>query len=231
MFYQASNPIVSADRQLDLTARITVKFLKTALLIISVCAMTIANSFAAEQDAQSQNQDTQKESNMSETSTVLLTTSLGDITLEVDHKNAPATAKNFISYVESGFYDGVIFHRVIRGFMIQTGGHEIGMGRKAPNAAIINESDNGLDNDKYTISMARTQDPHSATSQFFINTNDNSNLNYNKDVPPGWGYAVFGKVIEGTDVVDEIEKVQTTRVGPHADVPATDVVIVSAKVL
>jgi peptidyl-prolyl cis-trans isomerase B (cyclophilin B) len=172
-----------------------------------------------------------QETTMSDTSTILLSTSLGDITIELDHKNAPESAKNFEAYVAAGHYDGVIFHRVIPNFMIQGGGFAIGMQQKPTQATIVNEADNGLKNMKYTLAMARTNEPHSASSQFFINTNDNDFLNHTATTPQGWGYAVFGKVTDGFDVVDQIGTVQTGQQGPHGDVPVTDVVIVSAKKL
>ncbi|MEO0368981.1 MAG: peptidylprolyl isomerase [Pseudomonadota bacterium] len=176
-------------------------------------------------------ENTNKEEPMSETVTVLMTTSLGDITLELDAAKAPATVANFKSYLEDGHYDGTIFHRVIPNFMIQGGGFEIGMQQKATKTPVENEADNGLVNDKYTVAMARTPDPNSATSQFFINTKDNDFLNFKSKTPSGWGYAVFGKVVDGFDTVDQIEKVSTGSAGPHGDVPRTDVIIISAKLL
>ena len=160
---------------------------------------------------------------------VLLTTSKGKIKLELDAAKAPKTVENFLSYVRSGHYDGTIFHRVIDGFMIQGGGFEPGMKQKPTNAPVENEAKNGLKNDAYTIAMARTSDPHSASAQFFINVGDNSFLNYPGQ--DGWGYCVFGKVVEGTDVVDQIKSVKTSRAGMHADVPAEDVVIQKAEVV
>ncbi|MGV3654164.1 MAG: peptidylprolyl isomerase [Noviherbaspirillum sp.] len=160
---------------------------------------------------------------------VLLTTSKGKIKLELDAAKAPKTVENFLSYVRSGHYDGTIFHRVIDGFMIQGGGFEPGMKQKPTNAPVENEAKNGLKNDAYTIAMARTSDPHSASAQFFINVGDNSFLNYPGQ--DGWGYCVFGKVVEGADVVDQIKSVKTSRAGMHADVPAEDVVIQKAEVV
>lgn len=162
---------------------------------------------------------------------VLLKTSMGDIVLELNHEAAPATVDNFISYVKSGHYNGTIFHRVISGFMIQTGGMDAAMKEKATKAPIKNEANNKLKNDKYTVAMARTSDPHSATSQFFINTKNNDFLNFTAENGRGWGYAVFGKVVKGQDVVDKIEAVKTTSKSYHDDVPVDSVIIESAEVL
>lgn len=152
-------------------------------------------------------------------------TNMGTIVLELDSEKAPATVENFVDYAKSGFYDGTVFHRVIPGFMIQGGGFEPGMNQKPTRASIKNEADNGLANDIGTIAMARTSDPNSATSQFFINAKDNDFLNYTSSSPQGWGYCVFGKVVEGMDVVQKIEKVATGSKGMHQDVPTEDVVI------
>ena len=160
---------------------------------------------------------------------VLLTTNFGAIKIELDAEKAPVTAENFENYVRAGFYDNTIFHRVIPGFMIQGGGFEPGMNQKGTEAPIENEAKNGLTNDMYTIAMARTSDPHSATAQFFINVSDNSFLNYPGQ--DGWGYCVFGKVVEGTEVVDKIKDVPTTRAGMHADVPREDVLIEKAEIV
>jgi len=162
---------------------------------------------------------------------VKMTTSLGVIEIEVDSANAPNSAKNFLEYVESGHYDGLIFHRVIPGFMIQGGGFEPGMSQKKTRDPIENEADNGLKNDTGTLSMARTGDPHSATSQFFINVNDNEFLNFKAKNPQGWGYAVFAKVTAGMDVVQKIVAVQTGSKGGHQDVPLEDVVITKAEIV
>jgi peptidyl-prolyl cis-trans isomerase B (cyclophilin B) len=157
--------------------------------------------------------------------TVRMQTNMGTIVLELDSEKAPATVENFVDYAKSGFYDGTVFHRVIPGFMIQGGGFEPGMNQKPTRASIKNEADNGLANDSGTIAMARTSDPNSATSQFFINAKDNDFLNYTSSSPQGWGYCVFGKVVEGMDVVQKIEKVATGSKGMHQDVPTEDVVI------
>jgi peptidyl-prolyl cis-trans isomerase B (cyclophilin B) len=155
----------------------------------------------------------------------------GVITLELDQDKAPKSVANFLSYVQKGHYNNTIFHRVIPGFMIQGGGMEPGMGQKPTDAQIENEANNGLKNDKYTVAMARTNAPHSATSQFFINATNNSFLNHTAPSAQGWGYAVFGKVISGTEVVDKIEAVKTGSKGGHGDVPLTDVVIEKAVAL
>jgi peptidyl-prolyl cis-trans isomerase B (cyclophilin B) len=161
---------------------------------------------------------------------VVLKTSMGDIVLELDAEKAPLTVANFLDYVKDGHYNGTIFHRVITGFMIQGGGFEPGMNQKPTKAPIANEANNGLPNDEFTISMARTSDPHSATAQFFINVNNNEALNFRSETGQGWGYAVFGKVTSGQDVVKAIEIVHTGRSGPHGDVPLVDVVIESAEI-
>ena len=163
--------------------------------------------------------------------TVQLQTSKGDITLELDDAKAPASVANFVEYVKSGHYDGIVFHRVIPGFMIQGGGFEPGMNQKGTDAPIENEAKNGLKNANYTVAMARTSDPHSATAQFFINVADNGFLNHTAPSAQGWGYAVFGKVISGTEVVDKIKAVKTGRKGFHDDVPKDDVVIEKAVAL
>ncbi len=162
---------------------------------------------------------------------VALETSLGKIVLELDAKRAPKSVANFLAYVRAGFYDGTIFHRVIRGFMIQGGGFDTEMHKKPTQPPIQNEASNGLRNLRGTIAMARTGDPHSATSQFFINTVDNRPLDYRDSTPRDWGYAVFGKVIEGMDVVDAIERVPTTTRSGFQDVPAEPVVIRKAEVV
>lgn len=162
---------------------------------------------------------------------VLLKTNHGDITLELDAAKAPKSVANFLAYVKSGHYDGTIFHRVIDNFMIQGGGMTAGMKQKSTLDQIENEANNGLKNDCGTIAMARTSDPHSATAQFFINVNDNDFLNHTAPTPQGWGYAVFGKVSNGMDVVDKIKKVKTGNAGYHQDVPTEDVVIEKASVI
>jgi peptidyl-prolyl cis-trans isomerase B (cyclophilin B) len=164
-------------------------------------------------------------------SMVRLYTNLGPITIELDHQRAPKTAENFESYVRSGFYDGTLFHRVINGFMIQGGGFEAGMRQKVTEDPIPNEARNGLRNAKYTVAMARTSDPNSATAQFFINVADNDFLNHTQPTPQGWGYCVFGKVVEGFATVDKIKLVRTGQRGGHGDVPEVDVLIERAEII
>lgn len=156
---------------------------------------------------------------------IRFTTNKGVFDVELNEAAAPKTCENFLQYVRSGFYNGTIFHRVISGFMIQGGGFEPGLQQKETKAPIENEANNGLKNDKYTIAMARTNDPHSATSQFFINVADNDFLNHTSPTPRGWGYAAFGKVVAGTDVVDDIAAVRTASRSWYGDVPVEDVVM------
>jgi peptidyl-prolyl cis-trans isomerase B (cyclophilin B) len=157
-----------------------------------------------------------------------LETSKGTIRIELDEVKAPISSKNFLEYADAGHYNGTVFHRVIPGFMIQGGGFEPGMKQKPTNATITNEANNGLKNNRYTLAMARTSAPHSASSQFFINATDNNFLNFSAETASGWGYAVFAKVVAGNDVVDAIEKVKTGSKGGHGDVPLEDVTIVRA---
>jgi len=162
---------------------------------------------------------------------VKLHTNHGTITLELDAEKAPKTVENFLQYVRDGFFDGTIFHRVIDGFMVQGGGFEPGMTQKPTRDAIENEAANGLKNEAYTIAMARTPNPNSATAQFFINIANNSFLNFTAPTPQGYGYAVFGRVVEGMDVVDKIKKVKTGSRSGHQDVPLEDVVITQAEIV
>jgi Peptidyl-prolyl cis-trans isomerase (rotamase) - cyclophilin family len=162
---------------------------------------------------------------------VRMTTSEGSFVLQLDGKKAPKTVANFLEYVKSGFYNGTIFHRVMSDFMIQGGGFVPGMDEKATREPIKNEANNGLSNECYTIAMARTSDPHSATAQFFINVRDNEFLDYKSSTPQGWGYAVFGKVIQGTDTIDKIKTKATTNVGFHENVPREDIVITKAEII
>jgi peptidyl-prolyl cis-trans isomerase B (cyclophilin B) len=162
------------------------------------------------------------------TKTVEMTTSAGVIRIELDDVKAPLSVANFLAYVNSGHYDGTIFHRVIKGFMIQGGGFAPGMTQKPTRDTIQNEANNGLKNEKYTLAMARTNAPHSASSQFFINANNNEFLNFKAENAQGWGYAVFGKVVDGTAVVDAMERVATGRSGFHDDVPKEDMLIIKA---
>jgi peptidyl-prolyl cis-trans isomerase B (cyclophilin B) len=162
---------------------------------------------------------------------VKFTTTKGAFTLELDAAKAPKTVENFVQYVKDGHYDGTIFHRVINGFMVQGGGFEPGMKQKPTRAPVENEANNGLKNDNYTVAMARTNQPHSASAQFFINVKNNDFLNFSSPTPQGWGYAVFGRVVAGTDVVDAIKSVATGRKGMHDDVPVEDVVITKAELV
>jgi len=162
---------------------------------------------------------------------ILMTTTVGPMTLELDADNAPKTVENFLSYVSNGFYDGTIFHRVINNFMVQGGSFTADMEQKATQAPIENEANNGLKNARGTIAMARTQDPHSATAQFFINVQDNDFLNHTGENMQGWGYAVFGKVTEGDDVLDKIRCVQTGSQAGHQDVPVEPIIIESVTVI
>ncbi|HAB03218.1 MAG TPA: cyclophilin [Pseudomonas sp.] len=164
-------------------------------------------------------------------SKVKLSTNHGDIVLQLDAEKAPLTTENFVQYVKDGHYDGTVFHRVIKGFMIQGGGFDGTMSQKKTRASIQNEADNGLKNKKYSIAMARTMEPHSASAQFFINASDNDFLNHSGKNVQGWGYAVFGEVIEGREVVDAIEKVATGSKAGHQDVPKEDVIIEKAEIV
>ena len=168
---------------------------------------------------------------MSTNPRVKMTTSLGDIVITLDAAKAPKTVANFLAYVNDGFYNGTVFHRVIDGFMVQGGGFEPGLKQKPTKANVENEANNGLKNNKYTLAMARTSDPHSATAQFFINVANNDFLNHTAPTAQGWGYAVFGEVTEGKDVVDKMRAVATANSGFHQNVPTTDLLITKAVVL
>ena len=161
------------------------------------------------------------------TKTFEMKTSAGNLRIELDDEKAPLSTANFLEYVKAGHYNGTVFHRVIKGFMLQGGGFEVGMKQKSTLAPIANEANNGVKNKKYTLAMARTSDPHSATAQFFINTADNAFLDFTSESAQGWGYAVFGRVVSGTEVVEAIEKARTGRKGSHDDVPLEDVLIES----
>lgn len=189
------------------------------ILILSMMLSLTTLSFATENKMT----DTQPK--------VKLTTTLGEIVIQLNSEKAPVSSANFLTYVNEGFYNGTIFHRVIPGFMAQGGGFDTSFNQKAVHASIKNEANNGLPNNRGTIAMARTPDPDSATAQFFINYKDNSFLNYTSPTPNGWGYAVFGEVIEGMDVVDAMAKQPTGNRGPHQDVPKTDIVIEKAEVI
>lgn len=199
-------------------------------VIFLLVFMLVTFSFMVS-SAQAANSSTQQGTTMSTNPQVLLHTNKGDITLELDAEKAPKTVENFLNYVNAGFYDGTIFHRVIPNFMVQGGGFEVGMAQKNTNDPVENEANNGLKNDMYTVAMARTSDPHSATAQFFINVANNDFLNHTNPTPNGWGYTVFGKVVEGTDVVDTLKGVKTGSKGFHQDVPVEDLIIESASVV
>ncbi len=171
-----------------------------------------------------------KETKMTDTSKVVLTTSLGKITIKLNAEKAPVSSANFLAYVNEGFYNGTIFHRVIKGFMAQGGGFDMSFIQKKTHDPIKNEADNGLANKRGTLAMARTNDPNSATAQFFINHKDNSFLDHSSPTPSGWGYAVFGKVVDGMDVVDKMAEVPTGVRGGMPDAPQTDIVIEKAEV-
>ena len=207
------------------TIRQVLRFQPVVFFLLGLMMMALSLS------AQATTSSTTQGNTMSTNPKVLLQTNKGDITLELDAEKAPNTTQNFLNYVNAGFYNGTIFHRVINNFMIQGGGFEVGMKQKETNAPIENEANNGLKNDRYTIAMARTNDPHSATAQFFINVADNDFLNHTNPTPNGWGYAVFGTVVEGTDVVDSIKGVKTGNKGFHQDVPVEDVIIENATVV
>jgi peptidyl-prolyl cis-trans isomerase B (cyclophilin B) len=201
--------------------------LRSLLKLTAQLAMLAVATTLTAASAQSLTQTTQGK----HMSSVKFTTSMGSFTLQLDAAKAPKTVENFLQYVREGHYTGTVFHRVIGNFMIQGGGFEKGMKQKPTRAPVENEANNGLKNDNYTVAMARTSDPHSASAQFFINVKDNGFLNFSSPTPQGWGYAVFGKVSEGMDTVDAIKKVQTGNKGGHGDVPTVDVVIEKAEIL
>lgn len=194
-----------------------------------LCAACIA--FATTAPALAASSTPNQGTPMSTTPRVKLQTNHGDILIELDAEKAPETVKNFLTYVKDGFYDGTVFHRVINNFMIQGGGFDTKMKQKDTREPITNEADNGLKNNQYTVAMARTNEPHSATAQFFINAANNDFLNFTAPTPNGWGYTVFGTVIEGTDIADNIQKVKTDTKGFHQDVPVEDVIIEHATVV
>lgn len=206
---------------------VLIAFVSFFILLSGCNAQEAATTAKSNKDANTKNMKSTGE----KMTVIKLETNKGDIMLELDAEKAPATVANFVDYVEKGFYDGLIFHRVIPNFMIQGGGMNPDMSEKPNGSPIKNEANNGLKNDRGTIAMARTQDPHSATSQFFINLKDNDFLNHTSESPAGWGYAVFGKVTDGMDVVDEIAKVKTGNHGMHGDVPLEPVVIEKATVV
>lgn len=190
-----------------------------------------ANNHGEKKPSTKTTSDTNPQTQDKATTMVIVKTSMGDIEIELDAEKAPKTVENFLSYANDKHYNGTIFHRVIPNFMIQGGGFEQGMEQKPTKLPVVNEANNGLKNDKYTIAMARTGEPHSATAQFFINAKNNDFLNFTSETQSGWGYAVFGKVTSGQEVVDKIEAVSTRNVGPFGDVPVEDVVINSVEVV
>jgi peptidyl-prolyl cis-trans isomerase B (cyclophilin B) len=198
--------------------------LATTLIFFTLGSIQIAAS-------QPKTQPQKGTASMSTNPRVNLKTNMGDIVIELNAEKAPKSAENFLMYAREGAYNNTIFHRVMDGFMVQGGGFEPGMKQKPTHAPIDNEAANGLKNDKYTVAMARTNDPHSATSQFFINVANNEFLNFTAPSGNGWGYAVFGKVVQGEDVVDKIRAVKTGNAGPHQNVPTTDVVIEQATII
>lgn len=201
-------------------------------LMACTFAMAALLPAAASAASAAQSTSTSKGSTSMTTSPrVKLQTNHGDMVITLDAAKAPKTVENFLTYVREGFYNGTIFHRVMDGFMIQGGGFEPGMKQKTTHAAVENEANNGLKNDKYTVAMARTNDPHSATAQFFINVANNDFLNHTSPTAQGWGYAVFGKITEGTDIADKIKGVKTGNSGFHQNVPAEDVIIEKAEIL
>jgi len=197
------------------------RFIRSLLFLMSLVMFTGCNSDSGTEETKQQPSGGSTMSNP----TIKFETSLGDFTAELYADKAPKSVENFLSYVNAGFYDGTIYHRVIAGFMIQGGGMNPDMSEKSNKAPIENEADNGLKNDEYTLAMARTNDPHSATSQFFINAKNNDFLNHSTKTAQGWGYAVFGKVTEGMDIVKKIEAVKTGNHGQHGDVPLEAVVM------
>lgn len=209
--------------------RLMFKTILTRNVIFLLGLLLAASSTLA--SAQATNPSSTQGTTMSTNPQVLLQTNKGNITLELDAEKAPKTVANFLNYVNEGFYNGTIFHRVIPNFMVQGGGFEVGMTQKNTNDPVENEANNGLKNDVYTVAMARTSDPHSATAQFFINVANNDFLNHTNPTPNGWGYAVFGKVIDGTDVVDTLKGAKTGSKGFHQDVPVEDLIIESASIV
>nr|WP_245150704.1 peptidylprolyl isomerase [Pollutimonas harenae] len=204
-------------------------FSSTLRVFSIACATSLALCLGSAAQAASSNST--EGTSMSTNPRVSLQTSQGVILIELNAEKAPKTVESFLTYVKEGFYDGTVFHRVINNFMVQGGGFDADMKQKQTHAPVENEANNGLKNDRYTLAMARTSDPHSATAQFFINVADNDFLNFTSPTPNGWGYAVFGKVVEGTEVVDQIKAVKTGNKGFHQDVPLENVIIEKATVV
>jgi len=211
--------------------QLLIAFVSFFMLLSGCNAQESAQTTKAASTADSKMTETKTGAKMSAKPVVKFETTKGTITVELDAEKAPKTVENFIKYVEDGFYDGIIFHRVIPNFMIQTGGMLPDMSEKKNRDQIQNEANNGLKNDRGTLAMARTPNPHSASSQFFINLKDNDFLNFTSETQAGWGYAVFGKVTDGMDVVDEIAKVKTGNHGGHGDVPLEPITITKASVV
>jgi len=201
------------------------------LSLIVASALSAAPVYSQSSSTSSTGSTMNQTATTTTTPRVKLQTSMGDITIALNADKAPKSVENFLTYVRDGFYDATVFHRVIDGFMIQGGGFEAGLKQKTTRAPIDNEANNGLKNARYTLAMARTNDPHSATAQFFINVSDNDFLNHSAPTAQGWGYAVFGEVVEGMEVVDAIKGVKTGNKGFHQNVPVEDVVIVRATVV
>ncbi|TKR56065.1 peptidyl-prolyl cis-trans isomerase [Allopusillimonas ginsengisoli] len=208
-----------------------ISVIRTLSQPLRVIGLVCATSLALCGPAQAASSTSNQGNSMSTSPRVNLQTSKGDIVIELNPEKAPKSVENFLTYAREGFYDGTVFHRVIKNFMVQGGGFEVGMKQKTTHAPVENEANNGLKNEKYTLAMARTSDPHSATAQFFINVADNDFLNFTAPTPNGWGYTVFGKVVEGTEVVDSITSVKTGSKGFHQDVPVEDVIIEKATVV
>jgi peptidyl-prolyl cis-trans isomerase B (cyclophilin B) len=208
-----------------MTLRSLLKFSRNAAILLMLSPPLFA------QASNTNPKNPNKPSQGTSMTAVKFTTSMGSFTLQLDAAKAPKTVENFLQYVRDGHYTGTVFHRVIGNFMVQGGGFEKGMKQKPTRAPVENEANNGLKNDNYTVAMARTSDPHSASAQFFINVKNNDFLNHSAPTSQGWGYAVFGKVSEGMDTVDAIKKVQTSTKGGHGDVPTVDVVIEKAEIL
>lgn len=211
---------------LSFSARMPTQWLRLFCLI---CATSLALGLGG--IAQAATSTSIQGKTMSTNPRVKLQTNQGDILIELEAEKAPKTVESFLTYVKEGFYDGTVFHRVINNFMVQGGGFDADMKQKQTHAPVENEANNGLKNNRYTLAMARTADPHSATAQFFINVADNDFLNFTSPTPNGWGYAVFGKVVEGTEVVDKIKSVKTGNKGFHQDVPTENVIIEKATVV
>lgn len=202
--------------------------MSSALLLLAMTLFTAA-SCADQNDAVTGKKQPNSKEKL-ENIMVTLKTNLGEIKIDLDAEKAPLSVANFLAYAKDGHYNGTIFHRVINQFMIQGGGFEPGMKQKSTKPPVVNEANNGLLNDKYTVAMARTNDPHSATAQFFINTKDNDFLNFSSETTRGWGYTVFGKVVGGVEIVDAIDGVETGQSGSYGDVPSEDVIIESVSV-